>query len=216
MNLTVVKGMTVLAVVAACGAAGYVLGSLLSPIYHNRNFPWIVARASGIGAFLALGLLCIVGVVFRRAPTNRFRWHAETLLRVHVALGPAVMMLIVAHVASLLADRYSGVSWRSLVVPNSATYRPGAVTYGMLAALTILMVFLTAVLAGRWGLGRRWVVVHKLAYPAFGLTWVHGVLVGSDTSALLALYLVVGALVLAATISMLVRTPVSQRIRTVE
>jgi DMSO/TMAO reductase YedYZ heme-binding membrane subunit len=122
----------------------------------------------------------------------------------------------VAHVGSLLSDKYAGVNWRSLVVPDAATYRPGAVTYGMVAAELMVLVIVTAALAGRWGVGARWAVVHKLAYPAFVLTWVHGVLAGTDTQVLRGLYVAEGLAVLLAAAPVLLRDTAWARARATE
>jgi hypothetical protein len=59
------------------------------------------------------------------------------MLRAHTALGPAVCALVATHIISLLADRYSGVRWPALLVPDAATYRPGPVTYGMVGAVLL-------------------------------------------------------------------------------
>lgn len=205
------RGAMAAIVVAVCCGAGFVFGDLLTPLAHNRMLPWVIGRATGIGAFVALTALTLLGLVFRRPAGTNPKVHPETILRVHVALGPAVAALIVAHVASLLADRYAGVGAVALVVPNSATYRPGAVTYGMAAAWMVTLVVVTAALAGRGLVGRRWAVVHRLAYPAFVLTWVHGVLAGSDTTALRGLYIAAGLLVGLATLPVINRRSALQR-----
>ena len=193
------------AIVAVCCGAGFLFGDLLTPLAHNRMLPWIVARATGIGAFVALTGLTLLGLLFRRPARRSPRVHPETILRLHVALGPAVVMLVVAHVGSLLADRYAGVGWVALLVPGSATYRPAAVTYGMVAAWLVTLVVASAALAGRGPVGSRWAVVHRLAYPAFVLTWIHGVLAGSDTAALRTLYVAAGLAVGAATVPVINR-----------
>lgn len=205
------QGVTAGVVVAVCAAAGFLFGDLLTPLAHSRMLPWIVARATGLGAFVALSLLTLLGLLFRRPGRGAPRLHPESLLRLHVALGPAVVALVVAHVASLLADRYAGVGWASLFVPFSARYRPGPVTYGMVAAWLVLVVVVTAGLAGRGPVGSRWALLHRLAYPAFALTWLHGVLAGSDTPALRALYVVSGIAVGAAAVPMVTRRSPLQR-----
>lgn len=192
-------------VVAVCCGAGFLFGDLLTPLAANRMLPWIVARATGIGAFVALTALTLLGLLFRRPATTEPKVHRETILRLHVALGPALAALVVAHVAALLADRYAGVGWAALVVPLSASYRPGAVTYGMAAAWLVILVMATAGLAGRGLVGPRWAVVHRLAYPAFVLTWVHGVLAGSDTTVLRGLYIAAGLAVGVATVPVINR-----------
>jgi DMSO/TMAO reductase YedYZ heme-binding membrane subunit len=189
------RAATSVVVLALCVTAGYLLGDLVSPITHNRMFPWMVARATGVGAFIAISAMTIVGLRFRHPARASKGAHKETLLRIHVALGPALTALIVAHVWALLADKYAGVSRASLLIPDAAKYRPGATTLGVLAAWMICAVLVTSALAGRRPIGSRWALAHKLVYPAFALIWLHGVLAGSDTPALRWLYAGIGAAV---------------------
>jgi hypothetical protein len=182
------------AVVVTCAVAGWVFGDLVSPIVHRQKLPWIVARASGLGAFVALGALNVTGLRFRSPARRRPPLPApETLLRAHMALGPAVIALAAVHVAALLEDRYAGVGWSALFLPLAARYRPGAVTYGALAAQLMVVVAGTAALAGRRVVRARWAPIHHVSHGVFVLVWVHGVLAGSDTPALRGLYVIVGA-----------------------
>jgi hypothetical protein len=48
-------------------------------------------------------------------------------------------------------------------------------------------------------------MAHRLAYPLFGLTWLHGLFAGSDTPALKIVYVVAGAVVLVAGVSQISR-----------
>jgi hypothetical protein len=79
----------------------------------------------------------------------------------------------------------------------AAQYRPAAVTLGVVGAWIGLLAGLSAAAAGR--LPRRlWWPLHKVAAISLVLIWLHGVFAGSDTPALLALYLASGAIVLVA------------------
>lgn len=193
--------------VALCCAAGYGLGLGVAPSTSSRMFPWIVARATGIGAFLALTGLVVMGILFRRPVRATSRVQRETLLRFHVGLWPALCGLVAAHIGALLADRYAGVGWKALAVPNTATYRPGAVTYGLIALYLLLVLLASALLAGRFPVGARWAPLHRLAYPAFVLVWVHGVLAGSDTTALRWLYALTAVVVGAGAVATALRRP---------
>ncbi len=191
------------------GIAGYVLGHALAPVATNKMLPWIIARAAGLGAYLALTALVWMGLSFRRPVRRSTTIRPETLLRLHAYLVPAFFGLLVAHVWALLSDRYAGVPAKALLIPNSASYRPGAVTYGMVAAYLMAIVAVTAALAGRRPVGRRWAGLHRLAYPAFVLVWLHGVLAGSDTPSLRWMYVLTGALIMAATVRSAWRRPLS-------
>ncbi|MDA8044036.1 MAG: hypothetical protein M0Z30_02185 [Actinomycetota bacterium] len=203
------SALAIVGLVAVCSSAGYLLGRGVAPATSSRMFPWIVARATGIGAYLVLAAIAVTGLLFRRPVRPASMVRPETFFRFHVYLAPALMALLVAHVSALLADQWAGVPIRALVVPNGATYRPGAVTYGVIAAYLMLVLVGSAALAGRRPLGRHWVPFHKLAYPAFALVWVHGVLAGSDTARLAWLYVVSGVAVIAAAVWAALRHPLT-------
>lgn len=188
-------------------AAGYSLGQGVRPVASSRFFPWIVARSSGIAAFVAITVMVLVGLLFRRPVRTGGPVQRETLLRVHVSLGPALLALVATHIGALLADRYAGVTWRAVVIPFAATYRPGPVTYGLTALYLLAIVFASAGLAGRRLVRARWARVHWLAYPAFALVWAHGVLAGSDTATLRWMYIVAGLAVAAASVAAALRRP---------
>lgn len=200
-------GLATAVLVVACGAAGYGLGLGVAPSESSRMFPWIVARATGIGAFLALTGLVLMGMLFRRPVRSEAKIQRETLLRFHVYLWPALWGLVLAHLGSLLADRYAGVGWKALAIPDTASYRPGPVTFGLIALYLLLVVTVSAALAGRAVVGSRWAPLHRLAYPAFGLVWIHGVLAGSDTTTLRWLYVLTAVVVGAGAASTALRRP---------
>jgi DMSO/TMAO reductase YedYZ heme-binding membrane subunit len=117
-----------------------------------------------------------------------------------VALSVFTLGFTVLHVVVLATDRYAGVGWWGAFVPMGASYRPAAVTLGIVGVDLALLVGLSAAVAGR--LPRRaWWPLHKIAVLALVVIWAHGVLAGGDTPALLGLYLATGLLVLAVAIS---------------
>ncbi len=181
--------------------AGYGAARLSTPLIHDRYFPWIVGRTLGLSAYLALVALVIVGLWMRHP--WRQRWpvlHPETSLRIHGALGAAVVVVTTGHLVALASDRYAGVGWIGTVVPDASQYRPVAVTLGVLGFDAIVVVTATAALGGRL-VGRHWLVVHRLALPSAGLVWLHGVLAGTDSPRLRVMYALSGALVVLMTLS---------------
>jgi len=176
-------------------STGYVVARFSAPVVRNRYFPWIMGRTLGLGAYAALVALVVLGIWVRHPWRHRLRvLHPETRLRLHAALGATVVVLVAGHMVALASDKYAGVGWKGAVVPDAASYRPVAVTLGVLAAYGLVAVSLTAVLGGRL-VGRHWLTTHRLAAPTFILVWFHGVLAGSDTPRLRIVYALSGALV---------------------
>ena len=197
--------------------SGYLVMRFALPVVHNRYFPWIVGRACGLAAYLALVVLVVFGMWLRHPWRHRFRWpHAEEQFRLHAAMGVAVVALVGAHIVALVLDRYAGVKWLAVVVPWKATYRPTAVSLGVFALYGLMAVSVTARVGGR-AVGRQWRRVHMLALPTFALVWFHGVSAGTDTPRLRMFYLATGLLVAAVGVTRvfgrtsLGRTPVTSR-----
>ena len=69
------------------------------------------------------------------------------------------------------------------------------VTLGVIGLYAGLAAGLTAAFSGRFA-RRVWWPVHKVAVVSFVLVWLHGVLAGIDTSALLGMYVITGLAVL--------------------
>lgn len=188
----------VIAFVVLGGGAliGYLAVDYARPIVRDRYFPWIVARASGIGAYVALTALVVLGMWLRHPWRTRFtRPHIESQLRAHVALGIGCVALLGAHVVSLALDRYAGVGWIGVVVPLRATYRPTAVALGVIGLYLTVLLTLSARLGGRV-IGRHWLPIHRLALPLWGTVWLHGLLSGADSPRLRMLYVVTGLAVM--------------------
>ncbi|MEO9180910.1 MAG: hypothetical protein ABI298_04580 [Acidimicrobiales bacterium] len=172
---------------------GTVSAHLVAPSVHSHYFLWISGRALGLSAFTALWLLVLVGSWMRHPWRSRFRaGHPETRLRLHSALAAATVALVTGHVSTLAMDRYAGVGWKGVIIPGASTYRPAAVTIGIIGLITMLAMTASAALAGRRGT-RHWLLVHRLGALNFAVVWLHGVLAGTDTAALRLFYLVTGS-----------------------
>ena len=126
--------------------------------------------------------------------------------RAHLSLAAATVVLLAGHVAAVALDRYAGVGWRGALVPWGAQYRPTAVALGTLALDGIILVGATAALAG--SIARRvWLPVHGISSVLFVLCLAHGLLAGSDSHVLWALYAGTGLAVAFLQVSRLVARP---------
>jgi DMSO/TMAO reductase YedYZ heme-binding membrane subunit len=173
-------------------AAGFGFASLFAPTLHSKYFPWITGRALGIAGYLSLTALVALGIWMRHP--SRFRWpsvHSETRLRLHATIGTATIALVVGHLASLASDHYAGVGWVGAFVPGVAKYRTFAVSLGIIALFFMILLMVSARTAGRRG-ARHWYLYHRFSIVTFLLVWFHGVLAGTDTTALRVLYMTTG------------------------
>jgi hypothetical protein len=178
------------------GATGVLVGAALSRVAGDRTAPWIIGRASGVCAYLLLVTLVLLGLVLSHPARARLGGSTPARIRAHIALAIFTLAFTALHVLVLATDRYAGVGWWGAGLPMRASYRPAAVTLGLIGMWTGLLAGATAGLAGH--LPRRaWWPLHKVAAISLVLIWLHGVLAGGDTPALLGLYVGTGLLVVA-------------------
>ena len=158
---------------------------------------WLASRAAG---FTALGLLTVqiaLGLVLSH-PTNKSTWKlSKRLFPWHENAWIFVLAFLAAHIVSLVADPYAGVGVLGAFVPGLSEYRSTPVALGTLALWALLLTGVTARYTRLLPAG-AWLSIHRLSLVVFVLAWMHGLLAGSDSMALLAFYLVTGGVVLAA------------------
>jgi sulfoxide reductase heme-binding subunit YedZ len=177
-------------------AGGYAAAAWFGAAPVGRMLPWVVGRGLGIAGYLALTVLTCIGLWLRHPwRLRRASLRPAPLIRVHAVIAALTGVLIVGHIVALVLDRYAGVGVAGAAVPGQSGYRPFAVALGTLSIYLGLAVGGTAALAGRL-FGRSWRAIHRLSFAVFGLTWLHGLLAGSDTPRLRLMYVASGALVL--------------------
>ena len=190
----------------------WLVGITAASVWGNRNAPWIIGRAAGITSYLLLVALVILGLMLSHPWRSRVhRPSTANRIRAHVALSVFTVVFTVLHVLVLATDSYAGVGIAGALVPMGSTYRPVPVTLGVVGLYAGLAAGITAATAGRFG-GRLWWPVHKVAAVSLLLVWGHGVLAGSDSAALLAVYLSTGALVLLLGVSRYVARTTGDRV----
>jgi sulfoxide reductase heme-binding subunit YedZ len=140
---------------------------------------WYLARASGLLAYALLTASVLAGLVLKARPFDRLlRPAAITDFHRFVAL--LGLGSIAIHGAALVLDNTVQISPLALVIPGLVPYRPLATALGTLAALGMLLVYVSFPLRKRIG-ARNWRRLHWLTYAVFALATVHGLAAGSST-----------------------------------
>lgn len=139
---------------------------------------WIALRAAGIGAYVMLFLAVSWGLVSTTTPFGKVISKPSATL-VHQFMSTCGLFLLGLHMGLLLVDRYMPFRLADLFVPMSATYRPGAVAFGIGAMYLTVGVVVASWLRKRIGT-TWWRRTHLLAVPTFALALVHGLLAGTD------------------------------------
>ena len=140
---------------------------------------WILLRAAGIGAYVMLflsvawGLLATTSIV-----TKRVSKPSSTLF--HQFTATVGVILLAVHMVLLVVDKWMPFAPLDVLVPQHSTFRPLAITAGVLAMYGMVIVLVTSWL--RKPIGTKvWRAIHLLAVPAFTLALAHGVFSGTDT-----------------------------------
>jgi predicted ferric reductase len=157
-------------------------------VISELPWTWVIIRASGVAAWLALTAVVAWGLAVRgvRAAGKPF----SRALSLHRWLGTMALALVLVHIALLLVDTYEPFTVIEILVPFVAPWRPLAVGLGTVAFWLMLPAWLLGRMRRRWG--DRWFLrVHALAYAAWPLATAHYVLAGTDALALWSIALLV-------------------------
>jgi len=165
--------------------------------YQAHLRVWLAGRATGITAYLLLTALVSLGLILSH-PTNQSTWKlSKRLFPWHENLFVFVFAFLVAHIGSIILDPYAGVGIAGSFVPGLSSYRSAPVALGTLGLYAALLSGIT----GRWSslLPKGvWLRLHRFALVAWIFSWLHGLLAGTDSLALVPLYVGTGLVVMLA------------------
>ena len=143
-----------------------------------EGLAWTFIRLSGALGYVLLGLSIALGAL----TSSRFipTWLAKPLqFGWHGLLSGGALALVVVHGAFSLVDVRYPQTLAGVLVPGMATYAPAALALGTLAFYAMTTVYVSY--GQRRRLPAAWTKrLHLLAYPAFLLGTLHGVMAGSD------------------------------------
>ena len=141
---------------------------------------WILARASGITAYVLLTAVVLAGLLLRARPLGT-RLKAATVTDVHRFLSLLALGAVAIHGVALVLDRTVPMPIHALLVPGLADYRPIWTGLGVVAAELMALLVLSFSVR-RWIGPKTWRRFHYAAYAVFAAAAVHGIMAGSDTT----------------------------------
>ena len=153
---------------------------------------WILARATGLAAFVLLTVSVLAGLVVRSRPFGT-RLKPATATDLHRTLALLSLSAVLMHIGTLLVDDAAEIGLGAVLVPGLSPYRPVATGLGVLAAELMVLVYASFSLRRRIG-QKNWRRLHHTTFGLFALAAGHGIFAGSDTAALWALALYLGAI----------------------
>lgn len=157
---------------------------------HDPTF-WLLARSSGLTAYVLLTLSVLAGLVVKSRPFGR-ALKTAAVVDVHRFLALLGLGMLALHGIALVLDQTVHMPLAALVVPFLSSYRPTAVAFGVLAAELAALITVSFSLR-RWIGTRAWRRLHWATYLVFIMGTVHGLTAGTDTSRPWAMSLYLGA-----------------------
>jgi DMSO/TMAO reductase YedYZ heme-binding membrane subunit len=147
-----------------------------------KNDPtfWLLARASGLTAYLLLTLSILAGLILKSRPFGR-AVKAASVMDVHRLFALLGLASLGVHGTALLLDKTVKMPVAGLFVPGSSPYRPVSVAFGVIAAELMFLVVVSFSIRKLIG-QKRWRLLHWSTYGIFALATAHGLLAGSDSA----------------------------------
>jgi len=153
---------------------------------------WLIARASGLTAYIVLTAALLAGLTVKSRPFGR-AVRAASATDVHRFLTLVALGALVVHGTALAFDRTVHIGAAGLFVPGLSAYRSAAVAAGVLSAELTVLVVASFSLRARIGM-RNWRRLHWATYLVFVAATVHGLAAGTDSARPWAFDLYLGAI----------------------
>lgn len=142
-----------------------------------NTWEWI--RICGFLAYFYFTVSVIFGLL-RKTPS--IKKQKNLLFHLHLNAGWMGLLALMVHVLLLLIDQYQPYQIKEILVPFSAQYKPLLSALGTISIYVFLVVIFTSdVLIGVMN-RKVWKSIHFLVLPAWALTFIHGVFIGTDSS----------------------------------
>jgi sulfoxide reductase heme-binding subunit YedZ len=141
---------------------------------------WILARASGLTAYVLLTLSVLAGLTVKSRPFGR-ALKAASATDTHKFLSWLALGAVAIHALTLVLDKTVHIGLGALLLPGLSSYRPVATGFGVVAAELAALVVVSFPLRRRIGV-RVWRRLHFATFAIFGLATAHGLAAGTDSS----------------------------------
>jgi methionine sulfoxide reductase heme-binding subunit len=150
---------------------------------------WLLARASGLTAYVLLTFSVLAGLAVKSRPFGR-ALKAASATDTHRFLSLLALGAVAIHAITLVLDQTVHIGFAALLVPGLAGYRPVATGLGVLAAELAALVVVSFPVRKRIG-ARTWRRLHWATYGVFAAATAHGLAAGTDShrTGIFALYL---------------------------
>lgn len=142
----------------------------------GHSSAWYLVRAAGLMAFIALYFSFLFGLAKRIPKLNK---NPAFLIEMHKWLSLNAIVLVVVHAGGLIYDWYVNFSLSSILIPFSASYKPGLTGLGTISLYLILIIVLSSLLMRKINY-RGWRFIHSLNILVYLFLIIHIYYLGTD------------------------------------
>lgn len=142
-----------------------------------NTWEWI--RLLGLIAYFYFTVSIIFGLL-RKTPIVQSQ--KNLLYHIHQSAGWFGFMTLVVHMLLLIIDQYEPYRFVELMIPFASDYRPISSGLGTIAFYLFFIIIITSDLWIRKMKFANWKWLHLAVIPAWLLSLIHGLFIGTDTS----------------------------------
>jgi predicted ferric reductase len=142
---------------------------------------WFATRGAGIVSLLLFTGVLTLGILTAGRWQTR-SWPRFITAKLHRDIALLSVVFLGVHIVTAVVDPFTALGPLAALVPFAVDYQRLWLGLGVLALDLGVAVVATSLLRSRVGV-RTWRTVHWLSYAAWPLALVHGVGIGTDTSA---------------------------------
>lgn len=141
-----------------------------------NTWEWI--RLLGLISYFYFTVSIIFGLL-RKMPA--IHSHNNLLYQIHQSASWMGLLALVAHMLLLIIDQYEPYSIAELMIPFASDYKPALSSLGTVAFYLFFIVIITSDLWIRKMNFTIWKWLHLAVIPAWSLSLIHGMLIGTDS-----------------------------------
>ncbi|MBK3497401.1 ferric reductase-like transmembrane domain-containing protein [Viridibacillus sp. YIM B01967] len=145
----------------------------------NSTWEWI--RILGFLAYFYFTIAVIFGLLRK---SNFVKSNKNLIYHIHQSAGWMGFITLIAHLLFLLIDNYQPYSIIEIIIPFTSDYKPLLSSLGTIAFYLFFLVIVTSDLWIQKMNRSVWKKIHFLVLPAWILSLLHGLFIGTDTGSI--------------------------------
>jgi predicted ferric reductase len=152
---------------------------LLASSAGDQPTQWLLARASGLLAYLAITFAVVAGLTLKGRLLGTVL-RPPVILAIHRTTSIVGLGAVALHAVLIALDGAVDVPLLAVAVPGLSGYRPLATGLGVVAAELWLLIHLSFRMRAQIG-ARRWRALHVATFPTWAIAALHGITAGTDS-----------------------------------